>query len=65
MKSIDRPDQCSMCGSLNYTALRRNGSRYNPFTEDIRLWTNCQCDECGHIWVFRIVQIVEGHEVRL
>ena len=54
-----------MCGSLNYTALHEDGLRYNPFIPQTRLWDKCKCDECGHVWAFRIVQIVEGHEVRL
>lgn len=49
-----------MCGSLNYIALRKDGTRYNPFA-DIGLWDKCKCDECGHVWPFRIVEVV-SHE---
>ena len=62
---MSRPDQCPMCGSLNYTALNADGSRYDPFSGwfgsvmSNRLWDKCKCDECGHIWPFRIVDIVE------
>ena len=62
---ISRPDQCPLCGSLNFIALHEDGRRYNPFIPQTRLWDKCKCDECGHVWPFRIVQIVEGHEVRL
>ena len=60
-----RLDQCPMCGSLNFIALKADGTRYDPFHEQMRLWDKCKCDECGHVWPFRIVQIVQGHEVRL
>ncbi len=56
---MSRPDQCPICGSLNYIALNADGSRYNPFIRNERLWDKCKCDECGHIWPFRIVGIVE------
>ena len=64
---MSRPDQCPMCGSLNYTALSADGSRYDPFLDrgvqialhGKSLWDKCKCDECGHIWPFRIVEIVE------
>ena len=55
---ISRPDQCPKCGSLYYTALNRDGSRYNPLLHGQRLWDKCQCRECGHVWPFRIVQLM-------
>ena len=67
---MSRPDQCSMCGSLNYVALNSDGSRYNPFlerSEQIKLhgqtlWESCKCDECGATWPFRIVHIAEAKQ---
>ncbi len=56
---MSRPDQCPMCGSLNYIALNADGSRYNPFTPQKKLWDKCRCAECGATWPFRIVEIVE------
>lgn len=56
---MSRPDQCPMCGSLNFIALNADGSRYNPFIPQRELWDKCKCDECGHEWPFRI--IVEAH----
>jgi uncharacterized Zn finger protein len=55
---MSRPDQCPMCGSLNYIALNADGSRYNPFTQP-GLWDKCRCDECGHVYSFRIIEIVK------
>lgn len=54
---MSRPDQCPQCGSLNYIAFK-NGKRYNPFA-DRGLWDECQCEECGKVWPFRIVQVYE------
>jgi uncharacterized Zn finger protein len=55
---MTRPDQCPHCGSLNYTALHTDGSRYDPFIRNQGLWDKCKCDECGHVYPFRIVEIV-------
>ena len=52
---MDRIDQCSMCGSLNATALNADGTRYDPFAEGYRLWAKFRCDECGHVWPFTFV----------
>lgn len=52
---MSRPDQCDRCGSLNYVPLKPDGRRFNPFA-DTGLWTHCLCDECGHVWPFRIVK---------
>lgn len=54
---MSRPDQCPFCGSLNYTALNADGSRYDPFLDrgvqialhGKSLWDKCKCDECGHM----------------
>jgi hypothetical protein len=54
---MSRPDQCPMCGSLNYTALNADESRYDPFRESAGLWDKCKCDECGHVYSFRIIEI--------
>ena len=59
---MSRPDQCPMCRSLNYTPLNADGSRYNPFLDRQEqlflhhnaLWELCRCDECGHVWQFKI-----------
>jgi hypothetical protein len=59
---MSRPDQCPMCGSLNYIALHADGSRYNPFIPRQPLWAKCQCDECGAIWPFRIIELAEEKE---
>ena len=64
---MSRPDQCPMCGSLNFTALNADGTRYDPFLKraaQIKLhgqtfWELCKCDECGAVWPFRIVQTAE------
>lgn len=52
---MDRIDQCSMCGSLNATALNKDGSRYNPFIRNAGLWAKFSCDECGHVWPFTFI----------
>ncbi len=56
---MSRPDQCPMCGSLNYIALNADGSRYNPLITQQKLWDKCKCDECGHVYLFRIIEILE------
>jgi len=55
---MSRPDQCPLCGSLNYTALNADGSVFNLIIQP-GLWDKCRCDECQHEWPFRTVEIVE------
>lgn len=55
--SMTRIDQCPMCGSLNATALDKDGTRYNPFIRNARLWANFRCDECGRVWPFTFITI--------
>lgn len=59
---MTRPDQCPMCGSLNHDALNEDGSRYNPFVRNAQPWDKCRCQECGHVWPFRIIQVVSRRE---
>jgi hypothetical protein len=55
---LSRPDQCPECGSLEYTAYK-DGKRYNPFERGQGLWDTNKCDECGHVYPFRIVHVME------
>jgi len=31
---MSRPDQSSMCGSLNFIPLRKDGTRFDPFNDE-------------------------------
>ncbi len=61
-------EQCSQCGSLNSSALNKDGSRYDPFLsreEQVKLhghslWCFFRCDECGHLWPFTFIVIAEA-----
>ena len=65
MTRIVWPDQCPRCGSLSATALRLDGMRYDP-ERDHGLWESFRCNDCGEIWPFRIVYIVQrGRELGL
>lgn len=54
-----RPDQCSMCGSLNYSPFYKDGRPYDPWIKGAPLWDVCKCDECGHKWDFTFIHVVE------
>jgi hypothetical protein len=55
---VQRPDQCPMCGSLNWIALNPDGSRFSAFRQS-GLWSDFKCEECAHVWPFRFIHFVE------
>jgi hypothetical protein len=57
--ALSRPDQCPMCGSLNWIALNADGTRFSAFRQS-GLWHSFKCDECGHVWPFRFIHVMEA-----
>lgn len=59
-----RPDKCPKCGSLEWTAVNADGSRFDN-SKQVGLWSHMKCDDCGHMYPFCIVEIVETREQRI